>query len=182
MSDSWIKPYEESLPSETIIMPVEGYRLWYVPIEAPTLHSYWIITPWVPGVKMEAECKNHMSCVCAEDAMWTPVKREWEGLAECRCAAGIYAMKTFDQGFALYREEIEKLLSLDAPEPVVNRIVFGKVYLWGKVVECTKGFRGQYAYPSGLYYTAENSPSLANLYRVSLLAFRDKHHDHIRGV
>lgn len=163
MSDSWSKAYEDTLPSDTIIMPVEAFRIWYKPIESLFLRSYWIQLNWIPGQKLEAECQNHTACVCTK----------WEGAHAGRCNAGIYAFKTFDQGYDLWRDQLEEMLGLDAPEPVQNRIVFGKVYLWGKVIECTKGFRGQYAYPSGLYYTADTTPALAQFYNVPLLAMKD---------
>src|SRR5271154_6225341 len=129
MSDSWLKPYEEALPSDMIVMPVIAYRIWYVPLQ-PILQmrSYHIQTPWTPCQRLEAECRNHMSCVCAGE-FWTSTKRE----------------------------------------------AFGKVYLWGRVIECEKGFRGLYAYPAGLYYTADNSKSLCEMYRVPLLTIKDHH-------
>jgi hypothetical protein len=133
---------------------------------------------WEPCKRLEAECNNHMSCVCASDYSKL-TKREHEGHFTCSCNAGIYGWKTFDQGFEMYMDEIEKMFGLDAPEPTTNRVAFGRVYLWGKVVECEKGFRGQYAYPSGIYYTADNSPALASMYRVPLLTIKDHHEPHL---
>lgn len=172
MSDSWVRPFEDNLPSDMIISPVTAYRIWYVPLQPILqLRSYWIQTPWVPFQRVEAECRNHMSCVCAGE-FWTSTKREPEEEFTCSCSAGIYGWKTFDQGFEMYMDEVEKMFGMDTEEPVVNRVAFGKVNLWGKVVECEKGFRGMYAYPSALYYTAGNSPSLASMYQVPLLALK----------
>jgi hypothetical protein len=119
-----------------------------------------------------------MSCVCAGE-FWTSTKREPEDAFTCSCNAGIYGWKTFDQGFEMYMDEIEKLVGLEAPEPTPNRIAFGKVYMWGKVIECEKGFRAQYAYPAGVYHTADNSPSLAFMYHVPLIYFKDYHEPHL---
>jgi len=93
------------------------------------------------------------------------------------CSAGIYGMKTFEQGLESYNLEImvhkklhqqSSVFPLSSYEPE-DRIVFGKVYLWGKLLECERGFRAQYAYPSGIYSTADNSADLAAVYRVPLL-------------
>src|SRR5271168_2032192 len=56
MSDSWLKPYEEALPSDMIVMPVIAYRIWYVPLQ-PILQmrSYHIQTPWTPCQRLEAD-------------------------------------------------------------------------------------------------------------------------------
>lgn len=173
MSDSWAKVYEETLSTDTIISPVTAYRVWYVPLQPILqLRSYYIQTAWEPCQRLESECKNHMTCVCSGD-FWLTTRREHEGPNDCTCNAGIYGWKTFDQGFEMYMDLVEGIYSTDAPEPTTNRVAFGKVYLWGKVVECEKGFRGQFAYPAGLYYTADNSPALASMYRVPLLAIKD---------
>jgi hypothetical protein len=179
MSDSWLKPFEESLPSDMIVMPIVAYRVWYIPLQPILqLRSYHIQTAWEPCKRLEAECRNHMSCVCAGE-FWTSTKREPEEPFTCSCSAGIYAWKTMDQGFDMYMDEIEKLVSVAPEEACTNRIAFGKVYLWGKVIECEKGFRAQYAYPAGFYYTADNTPSLCDMYRVPLLAIKDHHEPHL---
>jgi len=158
-----------------IVMPVVAYRIWYVPLQPILqLRSYWIQTPWEPYRRVEAECRNHMSCVCAGE-FWTTTKREPEEPFMCSCSAGVYAWRTFDQGFEMYTDEIEKMCSFQAEEPITNRVAFGKVKLWGKMIECEKGFRAQYAYPAGIYHTADNSSALASMYHVPLVYFKDYH-------
>jgi hypothetical protein len=178
VSDSWLRPYEHSLPSDTIVMPVVAYRIWYVPLQPILqLRSYWMPTPWDPCVRVEAECRNHLTCVCNDDnSFWASVKEKegWDA-DNCKCSAGIYGMKTLDQGFELWRDQIEKMDGMEPEEPVTNRVALGKVFLWGKVVECEKGFRGQYGYPAALYWMADNSPALAEMYRVPLLTIKDHH-------
>jgi len=177
VSDSWLRPYEENLPSDTIVMPVVAYRIWYVPLQPILqLRSYWIQTLWEPCARAEAECRNHLTCVCNDDnSFWGGVKEKEGWGSDCKCSAGIYGMKTLDQGFELWRDQLETMHGLDAPEPTTNRVAFGKVFLWGKVLECEKGFRAQYGYPAGIYHTADNSRSLASMYRVPLLAIKDHH-------
>jgi hypothetical protein len=173
MSDSWARPYESVLPNDMIVMPVKAYRIWYVPIDQYEIRSWWMPVLWEPCKRVEAECRNHLTCVCSEEPFWAELKREWEGSTECTCNAGIYGWKTFDQAFEFYIDKLEDMHGLDSPEPTVNRIAFGTVNLWGKVIECERGFRGQYAYPSGIFYTADNSRSIASLYRVPLLAIKN---------
>jgi hypothetical protein len=178
MSDSWLRPFEANLPSDTIISPVTAYRMWYIPLQPIlTLTSISCITPWVPCQRLEAECRNHMSCVCSGE-FWTTTRTEPEQEFVCSCDAGIYGWKTFDQAFEMYIDALERMDGCIAEEPITNRYALGKVYLWGKVIECEKGFRGLYAYPSGIYYTADNSPALADRYRVPLLTVKD-HHKHV---
>lgn len=153
-------------------MPVVAYRMWYVPLQPIlVLTSVSCMTPWVPCQKLVAECRNHMSCVCS-DEFWTTTRREHEEDFTHSCNAGIYSWKTFDKAFEMYIDAIERMDGLIAEEPVLNRYAFGKVYLWGKVIECEKGFRAQYAYPAAIYHTAENSVALAMRYRVPLEAMK----------
>jgi len=176
VSDSWLRPYEENLPSDTIVMPVVAWRIWYVPLQPILqLRSYWIQTPWEPCRRVQAECRNHLTCVCNEDNFWAGVKEKEGWGSDCKCSAGIYGFKTIEQGFDLWRDEIEKMDGMDREEPVVNRVCFGRVFLWGKVVECERGFRAQYGYPAAIYHTAENSRALASMYRVPLEAIKSHH-------
>ena len=178
MSDSWLRPYEDALPTDTIISPVTAFRIWRVPLMPHLLlHSWHSMNRWEPFKRLEAECNNHMSCVCAGE-FWTSTKREPEEPFVCSCNAGIYGWKTFDQAFEMYIDELEQMSCIGPEEPLTNRIALGKVYLWGRVIECEKGFRGLYAYPAGIYYTADNSPALADRYRVPLLAIKDHHVHH----
>ena len=141
-----------------IVVPVEGFRLWYNPLGKPTLHSHWMAgVEWTPKKRMEARCLSHASCVAA-------------GLG---CKAGIYAFRTLDEAAELYYECLDSLVAHATPEEHADlspqsRVVIGRVYLWGKVLECEYGFRAEYAYPSAIYDTAPNSYILAEVYHVSL--------------
>lgn len=52
------------------------------------------------------------------------------------CSCGIYSFKTFDD---LRRQGY------------INQDILGEVYLWGRVIECERGYKAQYAYPKKLY-------------------------------
>lgn len=170
---TWIDSFETTLPSDTIVTAIVGYRIWYIPIERPgILHSWTIVhQQWKPCERLEAACASHLSC--ASNA------RHGE------CNAGIYAFKTKEQAQDLYIDMLEDMVQccaiareMNDPSIVVpgdprDRIAVGKVYLWGKVLECTKGFRAQYAYPAALYNTSPTSPAMAELYRVPLISFKE---------
>lgn len=66
-----------------------------------------------------------------------------------RCRCGIYATKSLVINSWLGR--------------INDRFVYGRVALWGKVVEHTTGYRAQYAYPVSI-----SDRALADLYGVSV--------------
>jgi len=167
MSDAWIKPYEDNMaPAETIIMPAEGYRLWYAD-PSLLLKSITINILWNPGKKLEAKC-SWSCCVCKSPEFREPNYNLLLYGSPLRdmCSAGIYAMKTFQQGLEAFDFEVKVHQKM---KEFGHEVVFGKVYLWGKLLECEKGFRAQFAYPSGIYNTAPISGDLAYVYKVPLL-------------
>jgi hypothetical protein len=159
--ESWVKPYE-NLESDMIVVPVEGYRVWYCPYQCPFITSLWKQEfKWIPDQKASAECLSHLSC-------------------GNNCCAGIYAFKEKEDAISLYIDRIEELVDIvDAFDSqwrgADERIVIGKVKLWGIILDCERGYRGQFAYPSAFYNTAGNSQGLAELYQVPLLALKDYH-------
>ena len=177
---TWIDSYEKALPSDMIVTAVVGYRIWYIPIERPgTLHSWTIVHhQWKPCERVEASCANHLTCASTRFKGYTRAHEDG-------CNAGVYAFKTKEQAQDLYIDQLEDMVqccsiaremndpSILVPGDPRDRIAVGKVYLWGKVLECTKGFRGQYAYPAALYNTSPTSPQLAAIYRVPLISFRE---------
>jgi hypothetical protein len=67
----------------------------------------------------------------------------------CRC--GIYAAREPEEA-ACYLEGRSWARSL-----AVNRVI-GTVSLWGRVVECTRGWRGSRAYPKTIYVPTTPAP------------------------
>lgn len=124
---NWTKTFEENLPSDTIITAVEGYRIWYVPVDRGTLHSFWMVQQeWKPLQKIEAVCLSHMSC--PQESIQSDARV---------CSAGIHAFKTLDQAYTAYIDQMESLVQIseaaaasgiESPDPH-NRIMIGKVYL-----------------------------------------------------
>lgn len=115
----------------------EGWRAWTVdreppPFEtAPKLFSATYHYYWTPRVKARAECAlGHDDHVPGE-----------------MCVCGFYAAKTLDHlrsmGYSTYNEEGDTVS------------VVGQLALWGKVIEGTQGWRGEFAYPVKLYVPFE---------------------------
>jgi hypothetical protein len=135
------------------IEPVVGWRAWLVSeVEGmPRLDGVVFHRPWEPGRPLVAECLQFRG---------RPL-RPWRRRApdhgapglECRC--GIYAATEAGQALRYARPGW-------LPEPVRRRTllrVFGRVSLWGRVVECEQGWRASHAYPQRLLVPARGAAS-----------------------
>ena len=119
------KPLE---PELTVVEPVIGWRRWSVEMFGNELRSNNGVR-WTPYEKLTAECK-------ARPSLLDPAA-ECEGV---HCTCGIYAYKTPED--AKFGENAPRNLGTG------SRVdVWGQVMLWGRVVEHSKGWRAQYAYP-----------------------------------
>jgi hypothetical protein len=96
-------------------------------------------TPWEPFLKLGAICLGGVRC---------------KGVV---CECGIYAYKT--------RQQAEKLDN--APEKVTH--LWGEVSLWGRVIEHSKGYRAQFAYPKAFVNTGGIAQRMAYLYGVPVI-------------
>jgi hypothetical protein len=131
------------LPEDTIVGVLTGYRAWRVPMFENVLTSMSMSTKWLPCKRMEA--------VCAGDVC---------GGIECSC--GVYAYKdapTFRNANDDWLLARHRLLT----------IIWGEVYLWGRVLECEQGYRAQYAYPKNFMDTGTFAKQMAAIYRVPLV-------------
>jgi hypothetical protein len=104
---------------------------------------------------------NGRLAALGSDATWRPKKAEQ---ADCRnhnhpapqmnCACGYWSFKKF--------EDMVKVL-----EGYANDVkVIGTVEIWGRVIECTNGFRSEFAYPKELWLLEEGLESLSWAYGV----------------
>jgi len=146
-SDSWFMKFEGTLPQDTIVEAVEGFRAWRVCrsySDYPLMRSFHFQRVlWIPGRKMIAECGNGPNC-------------------EERCNAGIYALKTLS-GIGPTDECL-------ADWCWDGHTLAGKAWLWGRMVECEHGYRAEFAYPSAIFDTRPVAALVAKLYGVPLLA------------
>jgi hypothetical protein len=128
------------------IEPIVGWRTWLVVCEGEgfRLRSVVYDTPWFPHNELIARCLHH--------ALSLPWRRRSGHLPPGRgCGCGIYAA----------REPAEAASYLEgrgwAEALGVHRVI-GTVSLWGRVVECTHGWRGSHAYPKRIYVPATRAP------------------------
>jgi len=116
------------------VTPIVGYRAWRQ-LEGPLLTSLNVgCETWPPGEPMTARCVR----ISPEILGIAPLPEHQAPDEHCGC--GIYALKT---------PAINHLYRTD---PWPSPLVYGEVYLWGKVVEHEHGWRAQYAYPKSLIF------------------------------
>ena len=130
------------LRAPDLVEPVVGWRVWLVVDRAGAVRLRSVVYPtlWEPRVETVAECvhlKRHPP-------------RSWRvgfsnhSAPSSRCDCGIYAARELADG-------VHYLRTSDRPGADVLGRVFGRVSLWGSVVESERGWRGSHAYPAQLY-------------------------------
>lgn len=130
-----------------------GYRAWRV--KGSRVIGSYREDPWTPGRELVSECP--VSCHDSPDF---------------NCSCGIYAFKNYE----LSKKELIENAKVAADRKCYvwskeDRIedscgVLGKVYLWGKVIEHTWGWRAQYAYPAEFVVFDRSHIPLGSIYNV----------------
>jgi hypothetical protein len=117
------------------VEPVLGWRAWHVEHEddGPHLASWVKGGQWPAGDRLEARCRSFG----LRGSHRHPAPRRDHG-------CGIYALRRKARAEALVSELFENAGGVHAP------VALGRVSLWGRVIENTDGWRGQYAYPYDL--------------------------------
>src|SRR5919202_2799706 len=128
-----------------LVEPVVGWRVWLVVEDAGEVRLRSVVYPtlWEPRVETVAECvhlKRHPPQVGFSN----------HSAPSSRCDCGIYAARELVDG-------IHYLRTSDQPGADVLGRVFGRVSLWGSVVESKRGWRGSHAYPEHLYVPRRRS-------------------------
>lgn len=133
------EPSLEGLPD--FVEPLVGWRAWKIwasatnPDGCPSFSSVILDVPWAPRRRFTAEHSFDLGTRC-------------RGLLDRDCSCGVYA-------FNGPVEALNYLMSVR--DRLLGRLVdvaVGTVSLWGKVIECERGFKAQYAYPLHLYLPA----------------------------
>ncbi len=129
----------ESIPDK--LGAIVAYRAWTIQLMVLVNGDYRVRLKslfaldnqmlWPPHETMEARCLILLSPHPSD----VPLES---------CSCGIYALKT-----ACFTE------------PLPASFVTGEVYLWGKVIECERGFRAQYAYPKRLWVSGTEAMARA---------------------
>jgi hypothetical protein len=121
--------------------PLIGWRTWAAVDDEHglMLRSVVFASRWRPRERLEAVCAHRArSGLLARLLRIEPHEAPDEG-----CECGIYAACTPD--LALSYLDRHALLGW-ARWPLI-----GRVALWGRVIECERGWRGTFAYPTQLY-------------------------------
>lgn len=150
------KPALETVPD--LVEPLVGWRAWKVwsPLSSydscPTLSSVILDTPWAPRRKITAEHSFDLGEKC-------------RGLVVEGCSCGVYAFKDAVDAFAYLMRVRDRLIGMSV------EVALGQVNLWGKVVECERGFKSQFAYPRHIYLPAAFSrfmPEISSAFGVAV--------------
>jgi hypothetical protein len=123
------------------VEPVRAWRLWEVEYvgAAPRLRSLYRMCFWPVGAPFEARCEAHR--------LRLPRRPRHPAPAET-CSCGIYGVPF---------ELIRKRLALHDGLPRGRSLVVGTVSLWGEVLECERGWRASFAYPSRLFMPRDST-------------------------
>ncbi len=117
------------------VEPLGGWRLWSVAAGpgGVRLRSLFHEVDWPPGRALHAACM-------ARRFPWlrrTPGRRRGHPAPEDGCTCGLYAARG---------EWLRAYMRRQG-----GGYVYGRVLLWGLVVECEQGWRAEWAYPERLY-------------------------------
>jgi hypothetical protein len=123
--------------------PILGWRLWLVVADGGYLwlESLLYAIRWSPRRALDARCVPHRRCDLCNQAEVHAAPTHPAPDAACEC--GIYAAASADT-LAPYLD------STYPGRPSLERVL-GRVRLWGKVIECERGWRAERAYPERLY-------------------------------
>jgi hypothetical protein len=176
---SWSSSFAEPEPTRELELtfgtePLVGWRAWrIVELERrdgttePRLASLTGREFWTPRRRLTAQCLPRDRGVYAFSAGRRPFhEAPWPG-----CDCGVWALR--DQA------AIESFIRHDGQD--ARAVCFGPVYLWGRVLEFSKGLRGQHCYPKQLHLLrgdTELAARLVELYGVPVeIVPQDAHRD-----
>ena len=121
--------------------PFVGWRVWLLSREPEGFRLKSLVhkVVWQPGEPLDATCLRRRSYLS-----WVREPAEHEPPDE-GCECGVYATQPELLGEYLCLGPIDRPLAC----------AFGRVALWGTVLECERGWRASSAYPHHLYLPAE---------------------------
>lgn len=119
--------------------PILGWRSWFVVEAAGALRLCSIVyhTLWPPRRELVASCRGG-------EHRLRPELPAGHGAPEADCRCGIYACESAAAATHF-------LSRSRTPARQTLGFVLGRVSLWGEVVECQRGWRGERAYPASIF-------------------------------
>jgi hypothetical protein len=122
--------------------PIEAWRAWRVVAgeDGYRLGSVVRATLWPPGEALVAECLRTSALI----AWFRRKRRTPPPVPDAGCECGIYA-----SGLPIVGQYLNQP-AVNGPDGKVARVL-GQVSLWGRVIECERGFRASHAYPLRIY-------------------------------
>lgn len=119
--------------------PIVGWRGWFVVESEGAFRLCSIIhhTHWPPRQELVASCRSN-------EQGSKPEAPAGHAAPEAACRCGIYACESAAAATPF-------LSGSRLPARQTLGFVLGRVSLWGKVVECQRGWRGERAYPASIY-------------------------------
>lgn len=117
------------------VEPRVGWRVWSVVSHDGQLRLASLVyhALWPPQAELEARCRRPLAAL-----PWA--RLPLHGTPDAECCCGIYGVSTFAGARPYLRTPIDSRLA------IVGRVV-GTVSLWGRIVECSDGWRAAFAYP-----------------------------------
>lgn len=144
--------------------PIVGWRVWRV-LKIFTLRSgeqYRLAAVGTNGVPKLWEPRTAVRATCS--AFTSRHEAPWP-----RHECGLYALQTREDAV----ERLEHWIAAEQGGKHVSAWALGQVSLWGRVVECQRGWRGEYAYPYAITVFANDKTiavAIRNLYAVDVTA------------
>ena len=129
-----LRAFFGSYPREHSTEPIEGWRAWRLHRRSDGALRIAPTTPrsdWEPSVPIHATCSGSHT---REYMIYNPELAEFHRSPEPGCTCGIHAMK-----------DPARLRRASRAAGVV-----GTIAMWGRVIEHTKGYRAEFAYPARL--------------------------------
>jgi hypothetical protein len=130
-----------------LIGPLSAWRAWYVreTEDGWRLFSIHYGEAWPVGRALEAACFRSRYVSTANESTHA---RHAAPARDCLC--GIYGAKALDQARQYVVASYSVCERIPAGAEYVHRVV-GLVHLWGRVVDCSQGYRAEIAYPAHLW-------------------------------
>lgn len=148
----------EGIAPDTFI-PLIGIRAWktrYNHKNQLRLTSVYKSSLWPINRKMVASCiEPFPNWIMSDDGLWSlnqSTAHDIHNVPDDDCSCGIYAVKS-----AEYADNLTAW-----PDSTYT----GLVFIWGKVLEGERGFRGQFARPAALLREKKKSTMIRNLAQI----------------